>query len=193
MAPDTPRIAANITDFIRARGGPYIGAILSASGCFECSTLDGLWDEDADGWEAFFSAWQAVSRLQDTLMRRDLHSYSVPSETMFSTLKMVTMIMSETLAQSVLLESQGLARKLLHQSIGNQVINLLEQPTYDSRILVQFLAEVSIALKDTADVARALESIADMSPSKHEVLDAIRTHATGRMLGITKVESEVMA
>ena len=187
MSRKKTRIAANITDLIRARGGPFVGSMLSAAGCFDCPCLDQLWNEDADGWDLFFDAWCEVNRLQDCLMRRDLHRYSVPSELTFSTLQALTIAMSDLVAQTAMLENQGGVRTLVHVGLGKLALELLLEDDLDRSLLVDFLAEIAVALGDSTNVVRALQSLAKMNPSKQDVMDAVRTHATGRMLRLTEV------
>ena len=190
MSRQDPLIATNITDFIRARGGNFIGAMLSAAGCFDSPFLDQLWNEDADGWDVFFDAWCDLNKLQDCLMRRDLQRYSVPSEITFSTLKALTMVMSDMIAQTAMLQNQSGVRTLLHLGLGNQVIALLSDSDLDCSLLVEFFAEIAVALGDSTNVVRALQSMAKMNPSKHDVMDAVCTYANGRLLRLTEVNSQ---
>jgi hypothetical protein len=182
------RLSSNCTDFIRAAGGPHIGALLKSAGCFDPPTLDVLWSEDDECWEAWFEAYRSVLSLEEALCRRSHHRYSVPTERTFCTLKALTEYMSDLLVQSFVLKTPKYPATVVHVGLANLTVGLLAESDLDRCILLEFMVELAISLGESPVLIRALEGMAKSEPSKEVVLEVITAHATGPLGRLTVVE-----
>ena len=185
----TDRLSANCTNFIRAVGGPHIGALLISAGCFDPESLESLWVDDEDGWDLYFKAHRVVRSLEDELCRRSSHAYSVPDERTFRTLVALTENMADLLAQSFVLDTQY-PSSLIHVGLAKLTLDLLENSDLDSCILLGFIVELAVSLGECQKLVRALEAMKPSAPSKEMVIETITAHATGRLEPLTVVGHE---
>lgn len=184
------RLSSNCTDFIRAAGGPHIGALLQSAGCFDPPTLDVLWSEDDECWETWFEAYRSVRSLEEALCRRSQHQYSVPTERTFCTLKALATNMADLLAQSFVLDTPKYPATIIHVGLAKLTLDLLEDSVLDSCILLGFIVELAVSLGESQKLVRALEAMKPSGPSKEMVIETITAHATGRLEPLTVVGHE---
>lgn len=185
----TDRLSANLTNFVRAVGGPHIGALLQSAGCFDPESLESLWVDDEEGWDTYFKAHRVVRSLEDELCSRSSHAYSVPDERTFRTLVALTENMADLLAQSFVLDTQY-PSSLIHVGLAKLTLDLLEDSDLDSCILLGFIVELAVSLGESQKLVRALEAMTPSGPSKEMVIETITAHATGRLEPLTVVGHE---
>jgi hypothetical protein len=178
----TDRLSANCTNFIRALGGPHIGALLQSAGCFDPESLELLWVDDEEAWDLYFKAYRFVRSLEDELCRRSSHPYSVPDERTFTTLQALTENMAELLAQSFVLDTPQHPSSLIHVGLAKLTLDLFENSDLDSCILLGFIVELAVSLGESKVLVTALEGMKKSGPPPKEmVLEVIAAHATGRL------------
>ena len=185
----TDRLSLNCINYVRAVGGPHIGALLHSAGCFESESLESLWVDDEEGWDLYFKAHRVVRSLEDALCSRSSHAYSVPDERTFRTLVALTEYMADLLAQSFVLDSQY-PSSLIHVGLAKLTLDLLEDSDLDSCILLGFIVELAVSVGESQKLVRALEAMKPSGPSKEMVIETITAHATGRLEPLTVVGHE---
>ena len=184
----TDRLSLNCINYVRAIGGPHIGALLHSAGCFDPESLESLWVDDEEGWDLYFKAHRVVRSLEDALCSRSSHAYSVPDERTFRTLVALTENMadlspspSSSTPVPIFADSFGLAKLTL---------DLLEDSDLDSCILLGFIVELAVSVGESQKLVRALEAMKPSGPSKEMVIETITAHATGRLEPLTVVGHE---
>jgi hypothetical protein len=187
MADNNKRIASNLKTYIRSVGGPSVGGMLACTGCYDPASLDALWSDDQDDFETYFNAYRAIQELQASLSSRSQMRYFAPSEKVFTTLKVITENMANSLALSFLLEDSCNIRKIVHLGLASKTVDLLDEADLDRRIVMEFLVECAIALRESTELVRVLESMVAKNLSKEDVMDAVATHANGCMLRLIEV------
>jgi hypothetical protein len=191
MSKDSKRISTDLTNFLRAAGGPFIGAMLSSAGCFDRLLLEQMWSEDDDDWDLYFKANRAVRGFKDVMSRRSVHSYALPSERAFKTLKLITEFASDFLIQSFLMSEPQNTSSMINLALAKEMLPLIDQNDLDQGIIMGLLIELAILMRESPALIRDLEKLQTMTKtSTQSVLDVIGTHSTGPMNRLTTLEYE---